>query len=148
MSTRRLIITALVCGMAILLAGGVFLVRVAGDRAERTVTIHRVGDVVRVGDLTVVVTRVTTRADGVQVGVEVDASGARLAEAADAEAPWSLLVRTPRARLAPLDSERPCRGARIAAGERLACDLAFEAGEGAAFLAFDWLGQAARWRLD
>jgi hypothetical protein len=125
----------------------VFLVRVAGSRAERTLTIHRVGDVVRVGDLSVIVTRVTERADAVQIGVEIDARAARLAQPADAERPWSLLVRTPRARR-EATGDRPCKGQEIAAGATLACDVAFEPGEGAAFLSFDFLGSGARWRLD
>lgn len=146
MSTRRLIITALVCGMAILLAGGIFLVRVAANQAEQTVTVHRIGDVVRVGDVAVTVTRVSERPDAVEVGVEIDASGATLAQPTDAEAPWSLLIRTPRQRRDA--SGTPCRGQTIAGGARLACTVAFEPGDGAAFLSFDLLGDGARWRLD
>ena len=39
MSTRRLIITALVCGIAILVAGGAFLMRTARNRADLTVNV-------------------------------------------------------------------------------------------------------------
>lgn len=146
MSTRRLIITALVCGMAILLAGGIFLVRVAQDQANNTVTVHRVGDVVRVGQVAVTVTRVSERADAIEVGVEIDATGATLAQSTDAEEPWSLLVRTPRPRRDATGT--PCRGLAIASGAKLACTVAFEPGDGTAFLSFDLAGSGARWRLD
>jgi hypothetical protein len=56
-------------------------------------------------------------------------------------------VRTPRARRTAT-GDRPCQGAKIEPGAVLACDVAFEPGDGAAFLAFDFAGASARWRLD
>ena len=147
MSTRRLIITALVCGMAILVAGGIFLVRVAGSQAERTVAVHAVGDAVRVGDLTVTVDRSLPSATAFEIVVTVDASAAELAFPTDAETPWSLLVRTPRDRRTPSSDVSPCRGQQIGTGGRLTCALAFATGEGPAYLAFDWRGATLRWRL-
>jgi len=147
-STRRLIITALVCGMAILLAGGVFLVRLAGTRADRIVTFHAVGDAVRVGDLTVTVTGVSGRADAVVVGIDVDATAATLAFPTDAGAPWSLLLSGKlRAPVAPPAGATACAGQQIASGRRVTCDLAFARGDGTGFLAFDWRGTPVRWRL-
>ena len=146
MSTRRLILTALACGMAILVAGGVFLVRAAGSR--HTVTIYRVGDSVRVGGLSVTVARLDARTDAVQVGVEVDATAAPPVAPTDAAAPWTLLIRTLRPALAPTGDGTACRGQQIESGRRLVCELAFAPGEGAAFLAFDWRGDTVRWRLD
>jgi hypothetical protein len=146
-STRRLIITALVCGMAILLAGGIFLVRVAGSQAERTVAVHAVGDPVRVADLTVTVDRSIPSATAYEVVVTVDATAAAIAFPTDAETPWSLLVRTARDRLAPSSAVAPCRGQQIRSGDRLTCALAFGAGDGPAYLAFDWRGATLRWRL-
>lgn len=149
MSTRRLILTALACGMAILVAGGVFLVRVAGSRDDRTVTIHRLGEAVRVGDLSVTIVRVDARTDAVQVGIVVDAMAEpAVTSPTDAAAPWTLLVRTLRPAVAPTGAGTPCRGQQIEPGRRLVCELAFAPGEGAAFLAFDWRGDTVRWRLD
>lgn len=147
MSTRRLIITALVCGMAILVAGGIFLVRVAGSRAERTVAVHTVGEAVRVADLTVTVGRSAPSATAFEIVVTVDASAATLAFPTDAETPWSLVVRTARERLAPSSDVTPCRGQQIRSASRLTCALAFAPGEGPAYLAFDWRGATLRWRL-
>ena len=147
MSTRRLILTALVCGMAILVAGGVFLVRVAGSRAERTVAVHAVGEAVAVNDLTVTVVRAATTATTVDLVVTVDATAATIAFPTDAETPWSLLIRTPRERLVPNADIAPCRNQQIRGGERLTCALAFAVGDGPAFLAFDWRGATIRWRL-
>lgn len=53
MRTRTLLLLALACGLAIMIAGAVFLVRLAGqDDVEPPVAL---GEVVEVGDMTVVV---------------------------------------------------------------------------------------------
>lgn len=49
MSTRKLILLALLCGLAILVAGGVKLLQVAGD--EPTVAVLAPGSAARVGDV-------------------------------------------------------------------------------------------------
>lgn len=144
-STRRLIITALVCGMAILLAGGVFLVRIANNRVE--ITTNRIGDVVRVGDLRVTVVRVTEGADALRVGVEIDATDATLAASVDAEERWTLVIGGARDRLEPTGGT-PCRGARIESGRTLTCDLAFAPADGPTYLSFELGEGGARWRLD
>lgn len=56
MSTRKLIFTALVCGLAIMLAGGIKLFQVATDDTE--VVIHRFGVEQTLSDMTVTVSNV------------------------------------------------------------------------------------------
>lgn len=78
MSTRKLILAALVCGLAILIAGGVKLIQVA-DR-ETTVEVLGLGDSATLGDMTVSVLEITDSAEATfvtvsMVGVEL-ASGA------------------------------------------------------------------------
>ena len=51
MSTRKLILTALLCGLAILVAGGVKLFQVASD--EKRVEVLSFGDEATLGDMTV-----------------------------------------------------------------------------------------------
>jgi hypothetical protein len=59
MSTRKLIFTALVCGLAIMLAGGIKLFQVATDDTE--VVIHRFGVEQTLSDMTVTVSDVEQR---------------------------------------------------------------------------------------
>ena len=53
MSTRKLILTALICGLAIMLAGGVKLFQVANDSTE--VVVHSLGVEQTLSDMTVTV---------------------------------------------------------------------------------------------
>ena len=78
MRTRTLLLLAVVCGLAILIAGVVQLLRVAGqDDPPRAVAI---GEPVRVGDMQVTVEDVRERSGSVLVDVELggvdDADGA------------------------------------------------------------------------
>ncbi|MEY3806848.1 MAG: hypothetical protein RIR69_1660 [Actinomycetota bacterium] len=56
MSTRKLILTALICGLAIMLAGGVKLFQVANDSTE--VVVHSLGVEQTLSDMTVTVKKV------------------------------------------------------------------------------------------
>src|SRR5262245_65107148 len=88
MSTRRLIITALVCGLAILIAGGIQLVRVADSRRNAFDPL----DVGQQVQLTGVTARVVSfdRADGV-VQVRVAMSVADdAAPVPDVDGAWAL----------------------------------------------------------
>lgn len=69
MSTRKLILTALVCGLAILIAGGVKLFQVA-DR-ETTVEVLDLGDTATLGDMTVSVLAISDSADATLVTVSM-----------------------------------------------------------------------------
>lgn len=152
MSTRRLIITALVCGMAILVAGGAFLVRVARNRADLTASVLTVGDSATVGRLVVRVDRFTRRADTVVVGVTIDGSKLTSADVptlpTDAAAPWSMVIRTPRTPVDPTADDGPaCKGLTIDPGRTVTCAVAFQGGDGAPFLAFSSNGAQVQWRL-
>lgn len=69
MRTRTLLLLAIGCGLAILVAGVVQLLRVAGqDDPPRPAT---VGQPVEIGDMTITVGAVTERADSVLVDVEI-----------------------------------------------------------------------------
>lgn len=78
MSTRKLILTALVCGLAILIAGGVKLIQVSDK--ETTVEVLSMGETATLGDMTVSVVDIAESGESTlvkvtMVGVEL-ASGA------------------------------------------------------------------------
>jgi hypothetical protein len=67
--TRTLLLLAVACGLAILVAGAVLLVRVTNQGEAQPVA--DIGAIVRVGDMVVTVEHVTERADVVLVDVEI-----------------------------------------------------------------------------
>lgn len=70
MRTRTLLLLAVACGLVILVAGVVQLLRIADQRdAEEDVPVYEVGDDVEVGDLTVVVDSYEEQARTATVGV-------------------------------------------------------------------------------
>ena len=119
MKTRTLLLLAVACGVAILAAGVVQLLRLAGqDEPARPAAI---GEEVTVGDLTVVVDGY--REDAGRVDVAVEIGGVDDADAADG---FHLVV--PGRPLAPVAREAvggsaPCAGSTV---ERRACTLSFD----------------------
>lgn len=85
MSTRKLILTALVCGLAIMLAGGFKLFQVATDNVEAVVL--DLGTEQTLGDMVVSVTDVDQKDDGTFVTVSM-----RGVEGADGFEGWKLLA--------------------------------------------------------
>jgi hypothetical protein len=85
MSTRKLILTALVCGLAIMLAGGFKLLQVATDDVEAVVL--DLGTEQTLGDMVVSVTDVDQHDDGTFVTVSM-----RGVEGADGFEGWKLLA--------------------------------------------------------
>ena len=85
MSTRKLILTALVCGLAIMLAGGFKLFQVATDSVEAVVL--DLGTEQTLGDMVVSVTKVEQRDDGTFVTVSM-----RGVDGADGFEGWKLLA--------------------------------------------------------
>lgn len=85
MSTRKLILTALVCGLAIMLAGGFKLFQVATDNVEAVVL--ELGTTQTLGDMVVSVESVDQRQDGTFVTVSM-----RGVEGADGFEGWKLLA--------------------------------------------------------
>ncbi len=146
MSTRRLIAAALVCGLAILLAGGIFLVNLAANREQLTVPdFLAVGQTAEVGGVraTVLGAEATDRAVVLHVRLEPGDE-----PVADAGEGWALVIGTARE---PLESDAtgmPCRGREVPAGGALECDLAFAGAEGTAFVEYARGDDRGRWRLD
>ena len=69
MSTRKLILTALVCGLVIMFAGGFKLLQIAGDEPE--VSFLGVGTSATLGDMTVSVEAIEQGADATSVTVSI-----------------------------------------------------------------------------
>jgi hypothetical protein len=67
MSTRKLILTALLCGIAIMIAGGVKLFQVSSDESE--VQVLALGTDAKLGDMTVSVTDIIDSTDALLVSV-------------------------------------------------------------------------------
>lgn len=143
MKTRTLLFLAFGCGLAILLAGGIQLLRVAddGDAAPAL----SVGQEARVGDMRVTVLSAIEREATmlVHVGlIGVDdadgASGFRLVAPGGALAPTAV----------PSEEGEPCAATREATETR--CVLAFDTAgaEGAArVLLYQRAGETQRWDL-
>lgn len=138
MSTRKLIITALLCGMAILVAGGLKLFLTATDRAEPQVL--ALGESATLGDMTV-------RVDAVDVapGVTLVTVSMQGVDGADAVSGWRLLaggeVHEPV--VVPADAGMPCT--TTAATVRTVCLIAFDATEGTRTVAYLRAGTQRQW---
>jgi hypothetical protein len=128
-STRKLIAVALLCGLAILVAGGIQLFRIS--RAEET-TVPGVGDRVVVEGYDVTVDAADVRTDRIEMVVEMtaSASGSGLEDVAGS---WSVSTGNQRNAVAgfgapPTPPECPAGG--LEPGQTLSCSLAFERGAG------------------
>ena len=132
MSTRKLILLALVCGLVILLAGGVKLLQVATDDAE--VTVLTLGEQSLVGDMTVRVDAVERTASATVVrvalqGVAVD----------EASVGWIMLGdgerREPTSVCGP-----------VTTGRAVECDLEFPVVDRVQAIAYARGGEQRQWR--
>ena len=147
MSTRKLILTALVCGLAILIAGGVKLIQVASD--EVAVEVLAFGDEATLGDMTVSVLDVEQRADATLVTVTM--TGVDLTSgAADG---WRLLA-DGRVQEPAIENGRVQEPARVSdtdgctavrAGAPTRCTVRFDAVESAATVAYVRAGEQRQW---
>ena len=137
MSTRKLILTALVCGLAILIAGGVKLIQVAND--EVAVEVLAFGDEAMLGDMTVSVLSIDTRSDATLVTVTM--TGVDLSSgAADG---WRLLADGRVQEPATNSDADGCTA--VAAGSSTRCTVRFEAVESAATVAYVRAGEQRQW---
>jgi hypothetical protein len=137
MSTRKLILTALVCGLAILIAGGAKLIQVANDEAE--VEVLALGDVATLGDMTVSVLDIDRRAEATFVTVTM--TGVDLTSGA-AEG-WRLLA-DGRVQIPDADSEaNGCT--TVAAATVTRCTVQFESAESAPTVAYVRAGEQRQW---
>lgn len=146
MSTRRLITVALICGLAILLAGGVMLVRLVRDRDRLTVSVLAAETPATVGGIRVRITSHERRAGAVRIVVSLDTPAAHGLD--DAGTGFALTIGDLRHPVAPADAGvSPCRGMAVAAGRSVSCALAFADRSGSATLAYAYGGQQAQWSL-
>lgn len=140
MSTRKLILTALVCGLLIVVAGGVKLFQVARD--EPTVTALPLGDEATVADMNVSVEEVDQQVGATFVTVRM--SGV---EEADATEGWRLLAGGKV--LSPLQGDDPPPGSplcvRTSAQRATTCVVAFEATTGSVTVAYLRGGAQSQW---
>ena len=121
MRTRTLLILAAVCGLLILLAGGLKLFQVASDPAE--VETLAVGEESLIGDMTVAVTAIDRTGDATVVSVRL--SGVTDADAVAGWRLWGDGAGTP---LEPLRvDETTCDDAVVPATGAIECVLVFSA---------------------
>jgi hypothetical protein len=138
MSTRKLIMWALFCGVLILGAGLFKLWQTTGDGAK--VQLLQLGDSAVLGDMTVSVNSVSK--SETQTLVEVSMQGV---EGADALSGWRMLVGAVISEAQPLSdsSGTPCATTKLA--EPTVCTVAFPVSEGTPTIAYIRAGQQEQW---
>ena len=143
MSTRKLIVVALLCGLAILVAGGIQLFRVAGTD-DRTVEILSEGEAATVGSVTVRVE--SSEHDGAVIRATV-----RLSASDETAVPLSSFTLLAGGRLhqaLDTDGAGACPSPVAVGSAPTTCTVAFEGDEGTATLAFSRDDEQAQWRLE
>ncbi len=141
MSTRRLILTALLCGIAIVVAGGAKLLQVANEDAE--VIVLSLGAASTLGDMTVTVDAIAQTGAGTDVTVTMGG-----VEGADAIEGWRMLaggkVVAPLADAAGESTVPPrCTVTRTAGGRP--CVVRFPVSEGTVTIAYLRAGAQSQW---
>jgi hypothetical protein len=138
MSTRKLIMWALICGVLILGAGLFKLWQTTGDGAK--VELLQLGDSAVLGDMTVSVNSVSK--SETQTLVQVSMQGV---EGADALSGWRMLVGAVISEAQPLSdgSGTPCATTKLA--EPTICTIAFPVSEGTPTIAYIRAGQQEQW---
>jgi hypothetical protein len=142
MSTRKLILTALLCGLAIIVAGGIKLFQVASDTKE--VEVLALGTTTKLADMTVSVTGINqtpeaTLATVTMVGVD----------GADATEGWRLLsggaVRAPIMLTEPAVADVNDVCTVTSADTTVTCVVAFEPSDGSVTVAYIRGGAQSQW---
>ncbi len=143
MSTRRLILTALLCGLGILLAGGVQLVRISrsGDR----VVVLSEGQEVVVGGARAKVVSSRRVGDRVEIDVTLSVPSTAPGDGRSAADPWSLLAGGVIS--APLAADGSCSAQPLTATGPISCRVVFAAADGTKTLAFRWGDGQRQWHL-
>lgn len=147
MKTRNLILLALAAGLAILVAGGVFLVNVARNRDALTLSeALAVGEGTEVGGRLVVVERVEVAGPSTVVAVRIDPRGNG---GGTAEEGWALVaggaLRDP-VGVPEADRDEACAGLPVEDAQ-VTCLLAFDSGETEGTLSYAYAGDQQQWRL-
>ena len=146
MSTRRLIISALVCGLAILLAGAVMLIRLASDREDFTVRLFTADQPATIDGVRVRIASVERSGGVARIVVNVDTPADH--GLADAGLGFALNIGGLRDPESPPAADVPaCRGLAVASAQSVSCALAFSDRSGSATLAYAAHGEQAKWSL-
>jgi hypothetical protein len=138
MSTRKLILWALVCGVLILVAGSAKLFQTSQQPVE--VQLLELGDSVTLGDMTVSVTALRDIAD--RTLVDVTMVGVAEAQAMDG---WKLLAagKVTEPVLLPVGAGTECTLTQLESS--LACTVAFPVSEGTRTVAYVRAGEQRQW---
>jgi hypothetical protein len=138
MSTRKLILWALICGVLILVAGSAKLFQTSQKPVE--VQLLELGESVTLGDMTVSVTALRDTAD--RTLVDVTMVGVAEAQAMDG---WKMLasgeVSDPV--MLPVGAGTECTLTKLA--ETLTCTVAFPVSEGTRTVAYVRAGEQRQW---
>jgi hypothetical protein len=144
-STRKLIVAALVCGLAILLAGGIQLFRIS-DSPNRAVDVLREGQSATVGRVALSVTRSSRTGEAIDVDVQFAAAPSEISVPITS---FTLLVGGKLEQ--PTNSEATgspgCGSTVIVRQTGLTCVVHFPPHDGTATLAFSRAGEQQLWRL-
>jgi hypothetical protein len=145
--TRTLILLALACGLAILLAGGIQLLRISGSK-DKASTVLALGQAADVGGVGAVVDAAQTVGDQLQLTVRMTPGpGVTLA---DAESGWALLAGGKlRGPIAPSagTAVMPCHGVAVASGQTTRCIVAFPAGGESPYASYAHGGHQRQWNV-
>jgi hypothetical protein len=138
MSTRKLILWALICGVVILIAGTAKLFQTSQKPVE--VQLLALGDSVTLGDMTVSVTALRDTAD--RTLVDVTMVGVTEAQAMDG---WKLVAsgKVSNPVLLPVGEGTECTLTKLT--EILACTVAFPVSEGTRTIAYTRAGEIRQW---
>ena len=138
MSTRKLILLALICGVVILIAGTAKLFQTSQKPVE--VQLLALGDSVTLGDMTVKVTALRDTAD--RTLVDVTMVGVTEAQAMDG---WKLVAsgKVSNPVLLPVGEGTECTLTKLT--EILACTVAFPVSEGTRTIAYTRAGEIRQW---
>jgi hypothetical protein len=140
--TRTLLVLAVICGFAILVAGGVQLLRIANQ--DDTAEFHDLGASVDVGDLTVVVESYDESAGTATVAL-------RLGGISDDDGGRGFRLVVPGESLSPGgagDDDRQCGATTVA---MQSCELTFDVSDaagGTRILLYERGDDTARWELE
>jgi hypothetical protein len=142
MSTRKLILTAFICGFAILLAGGIQLLRIS--RTDDAATVYSIGDTASVAGISVTVVSYAGNVGTVRLQMPAGSGG--LSSVAD-----HFSVQRGNARFDPISqngSTNDCATKSAVPGAALECSVAFAPrGDGTTYIRFTEDAKTAVWSL-
>jgi hypothetical protein len=138
MSTRKLILTALVCGIVIMLAGGFKLLQISTDDSE--VSFLAAGADATLGDMTISVRSVDQQADATRVTVTMVG-----VEGADALEGWRLVAAGEAVVPLVVSDGTACQV--TSAVSPTTCVVTFPPSEGTVTVAYLRAGSRAQWSL-